>query len=303
MKKIKKGATLLEVVIALAIIAIMIIPLMSSLLTSVNANKMGEEVQDAKLISQQVIESLRLESNIKPGILNVAGMDLSLGAIQDDGTGKKYFPVTSTEMDGFTIEGKIIEEKTKQINNNNGANSYKDKKIGALLVVTADEVYYSNNTYKDKSIQEIIDQEKAIIGTNTGFEKVPRSGDQIEILFTNGAMGSAGNKFNIAINTSIKVNDTAFGVGIYVTEKNNFKFKFANQSNKTQDIYVFRNSSVSKEEGTLEGKIQETGLFNKFTNIIFDAENKSTGLYTAKLDVKRKEKVLEKTESQFYLKK
>ena len=303
MRRVKKGATLLEVVMALAIIAIMIIPLMNSLLTSVSANKKGEEVQDAKLISQQVVENLRLEDQIEAGIIRTGNMELTLGAEQIEGT-KKYYPVTSTEVGGFSVEGKIYEEATSKINDADSTKKYIDKQLGALIVLTEDSVYYSDASYKDKTIKEIFEAEKILAessATSKLKKRVATAGATIKIDFNNIASTSKGEKYDILMDNRSLSTSTSYGVGIYVTEENNFDFKFENNSNKAQDIYIFRDSDVTKDDGTLSGKIETIGLFNKYTNIILNSNDGKKGLYTAELDIKRKNKVLESTESQFYL--
>ena len=298
MKKIKKGVTLLEVVIALAIIAIMVMPLMSSLLTSVSTNKKSEDIQEAKLISQKVVERLRVEDEIKDGKILLGDMELAFEK-KLNSVGKNYFLVKSNEVKGFSLEGKIFEEDVQEMNNNTATETYKNQTLGMLVVVDSDGVYYSNNTYKDKSIEEIIGEEKNNL---TNFKKLEKNGAEINIQFKNATSTDNGNKFDIYINDSKKVDETEEGVGIYIIEKNNFQFNFLNESNKTQNIYVFKNSNLSKEDGALEGQVKEVGSFNKFTNIIFDSNNKSKGLYTFKFDVKRKNEVIESIESQFYLK-
>ncbi|GFZ32512.1 hypothetical protein CSC2_30380 [Clostridium zeae] len=57
--KKKKGMTLLEVIISIAIIGIMIVPIGNMILTSVKINKNGEDKQQAVYLSQQVLDGLK----------------------------------------------------------------------------------------------------------------------------------------------------------------------------------------------------------------------------------------------------
>ena len=212
MKKIKKGVTLLEVVIALAIIAIMVMPLMSSLLTSVSTNKKSEDIQEAKLISQKFVELLRVEDEIKDGKILLGDMELVLEK-KLNSVGKNYFLVKSNEVKGFSLEGKIFEEDVQEMNNNIATETYKNQTLGMLVVVDSNGVYYSNNTYKDKSIEEIVDEEKNNL---TKFEMLERNGTEINIQFKNATSTDNGNKFDIYINNSKKVDETEEGIGIYI---------------------------------------------------------------------------------------
>lgn len=297
MKKVKKGMTLLEVVISLAIIAIMIIPLMNSLLTAVRANKKGEEVQDAKLLGQQFIEKLRLEKDIKSGDISIGGATVTLGSLTAaTGSEPGYYDVTSTEVDGFTIEGKIYEDDVVKINDNEAGKNYLEKKLGALIVVSKDKIkYYSKGTSPDKSILEIYSDSSSIF-TDSGISTTT----PVELEFDES--GTVGAKvFTIKMNNQSIGVDTVGSLGIYVTEETDFKFNINNKATITQDVVIFRDSKLSEEEGTLSGKITQKGILNVYKNILFDVDKSKTGLYTANLEIKKDGEKIEEIESQFYL--
>ena len=297
MRRVKKGMTLLEVVISLAIIAIMIVPLMNSLLTAVRANKKGEEVQDAKLLGQQVIENLRLEDDIEAGnIIGINAATVTLGSFNvATGSEPGYFDVTSTEVDGFTIEGKVVEDDVVNINDNDSGKEYLNKKLGALLVVTKDKIEYYSRTGGDKSIKEIYSDSASLF-----LDRPSTATKDVELEFIdNGVVGSK--VYSIKLDGNNIATDTTGGLAIYVKEKSDFKFNIKNTSAITQDIVIFRDSSLSKDDGMLKGQITQTGILNMYTNIFFDVDKSKTGLYTAKLDIKKDNKTVEKIESQFYL--
>lgn len=66
-KKVKKGITLIEVLISLAILGILIVPLSSMVLTSVSINRMGKEKQQGTNVAQKVLEQIKIidEPNIE----------------------------------------------------------------------------------------------------------------------------------------------------------------------------------------------------------------------------------------------
>ena len=296
MRRVKKGMTLLEVVISLAIIAIMIVPLMNSLLTAVRANKKGEEVQDAKLLGQQIVEKLRLQEDIEAGNIEINAATVTLGSFNvATGSESGYFDVTSTEVDGFTIEGKVVEDDVVNINDNDSGKEYLNKKLGALLVVTKDKIEYYSRTGGDKSIKEIYSDSASLF-----LDRPSTATKDVELEFIdNGVVGSK--VYSIKLDGNNIATDTTGGLAIYVKEKSDFKFNIKNTSAITQDIVIFRDSSLSKDDGMLKGQITQTGILNMYTNILFDVDKSKTGLYTAKLDIKKDNKTVEKIESQFYL--
>ncbi|QAA31166.1 type IV pilus modification PilV family protein [Clostridium manihotivorum] len=61
----KKGFSLIEIIVSLAIVAIIMIPLSNVILTSVKTNKGGEDKQQAAYVAQQVLEGLRNSSSLE----------------------------------------------------------------------------------------------------------------------------------------------------------------------------------------------------------------------------------------------
>ncbi|MGL4761758.1 MAG: prepilin-type N-terminal cleavage/methylation domain-containing protein [Sarcina sp.] len=329
MKKVKKGMTLLEIVVALAIIAIMIIPLMNSLLTAVRANKKGEEVQDAKLLGQQVIENLRVQDIIKEGTIAQVGFNSELGSIEQESfeiklgnlieatdTSKGYFPVsTLTEVDGFTIEGKIYEEEVKGINADLEDNEYFNKPLAGLIVVKGEDVHYIKNLPKDEVIEGTsLGGTPNLVYKNTmkevfksskkeDFTKREDGNSKIKVEFVTIINESDGKKtYNIKLDDKEFVNDNSYALGIYIVEETTKTFELINNSDKIQDVLVFRDPSVSTKAGGLEtSRWTEISEFNKYTNIVVDAKSGSSGLYTAELEIKKDNETVERIESQFYL--
>ncbi|MGL4454007.1 MAG: type IV pilus modification PilV family protein [Sarcina sp.] len=328
MKKVKKGMTLLEVVISLAIIAIMIIPLMNSLLTAVRANKKGEEVQNAKLLGQQFIEKLRLQDDVKGGTIDVGGATVTLGSFTE-ATGSKpgYYEVTSTEVDGFTIEGRVYENKVKEINSALENNEYFNKPLAGLLVIKEVEEINSTNGNKEKKIRVYsksnfpetlaVQNEKKespivknslreLFVNNDGskFVKREKSGDiKIEFISTKNEINNQ-KVYGVKLDDGNFISNNGQALGIYIIDEPDIKFEFINSTDKTQDIVVFRDPKVSSKAGSLEGsKWSGESKFNKYTNIVVDSKDGKSGLYTADLEIKKKGEKIEKIESQFYLKK
>ena len=69
-KRKKKGATLLEIIISMTIIAILVIPISNLIMTSVMNNKRAKEKQNVKLLGQRISESIK-DADIELGASSV----------------------------------------------------------------------------------------------------------------------------------------------------------------------------------------------------------------------------------------
>ncbi|MGH4052610.1 MAG: type IV pilus modification PilV family protein [Clostridium sp.] len=67
----KKGTTLIEVLISMAIFSIVTIPLSMMIISSIVNNKKGENKQYAVSVAQQIIEKIRSNNTTKPGIVSI----------------------------------------------------------------------------------------------------------------------------------------------------------------------------------------------------------------------------------------
>lgn len=97
MNQKNKGFTLVEVLIAMTILAIIVVPLLRAFVTSANVNAKAEHLMNANNIAQNIIEELKAE-----GIEGVEEMGYELDASpkpEYDGTGKKcYIQVNDTAV-------------------------------------------------------------------------------------------------------------------------------------------------------------------------------------------------------------
>jgi len=67
----KKGTTLIEVLISVAIFSIVTIPLSMMVISSIVNNKKGENKQYAVSVAQQIIEQVRANNTTQPGIVTI----------------------------------------------------------------------------------------------------------------------------------------------------------------------------------------------------------------------------------------
>lgn len=320
MRRVKKGMTILEIVIALAIIGIMLIPLANGMLTSVRANKKAEDTQVGKLMGQQAVEKLKIEERIDDGVrIPFQDGELTIGTGIADATGKKTFPITSnSEINGFNIKGKIIEEEgviaindiaydtSTEINKEVGLYIELDKvfhgdreKIvlrwierGVNLEKLQDFVVYDGSLEKEVIFNKQTMDLKINI-KNTGevelksVDKITKAETLVESINE-----ITSNKLNGAVVIYAKNVSGANKVTIEVSNKNELKF---------EEVQVLRDTSVTESDWEAGLNVICKERVFKVDNIIYDVFNKKRGLYTVELDVIKKEKVVEKTKAQFYL--
>ncbi|MGL4761756.1 MAG: type II secretion system protein [Sarcina sp.] len=278
----KKGATLLEVVIALAIISIMMVPIMNSVLQSVKLNKKSEDLKGAKLIGQQVVEHLRNQEVIKEGQilrLNNNELEISSRSIQNE------FNVESLgEINGFNVEGVITRESEIQ------SSKYYDVEVGGFLIVDKNDIYYKEATSDYKTFTDFYTKKTSssnkVREINSDLEvKIHNN----EITFTEGS-----NKF-----WSSKMNNSSDSIALIIHDKSDHKITI-NNTGADINLYGFRSNKISSQEGFINEKVSYIGnKIKRVENILYDYEHRTKGLYSINLEVSKDEKVIESLEYQF----
>ncbi|MGL5767624.1 MAG: prepilin-type N-terminal cleavage/methylation domain-containing protein [Sarcina sp.] len=315
MKRVKKGMTLLEVVIALGIIGIMLLPLANGMLTSVRANKKAENTQTAKLLGQQVIEKLKIQDRIE----NNASINFHSQALEitNSGTDKIYNLSSTGEINGFEINGVIKESTTvTDVNDSNYGNPTLglNPKIGALLVITKnasnkiefqflegtlaqndienmiksnykltqtmiDDVANINVNISDRGIVTVVDRDKPAKELFKGTKKL----DGALTIYIE----------DVSFKSEINGSDTAIKPTVNIKVNNNGLTQL--------ELQVLRDIKLERENYEKGFSLDKDGSIKTFSNIIYDVNNKRIGLYTAKLDILKNGKVIETVEAEFYI--
>lgn len=144
--RVKKGFTLLEIIVALGIIGIMMIPLANSLISSVRYNKMGEIVQESKQISQEIVEKIRSLGDVKEATLEIGKNDDVVDIKSVVGSNNSKFTVKG-EVDDIKLDGTI--ERTV----NGGeiiyeSDRYLKEKVNVLFYAYSDSRVSADNKNK-----------------------------------------------------------------------------------------------------------------------------------------------------------
>lgn len=326
LKQKKKGFTLLEIVVALAVIGIMIVPLGGALLTSVKTNKMGEIKQESKLISQEIIEKIRSFGDIKDSMtFNVGKEQGDSISITKNSSNNKLYNVTGslTDSEGATmVKGKITKEG--EIEENYGSLKYINEEFDVFVLVKNSEIIVmSDSDFSigsneirniDKYMKEYEDNQS--IGrkdTNNNLKlDIKAKGNKEVVVF---------NKLNDTDNEDSKIIYTATSdikkIGIYVEEErangNLVDLHLNNQTSDKIQLYFFNNKlhDISHDEtndprtDSFKRDRYINGEFEIFDNITYykETERLNKGLYTITLEFRKKipngTTVTEKTQSEF----
>lgn len=265
-KNKEKGFTLIEVLISLAILAMVIVPMLSMVLGSVKTNKAGEDKEKALYVAQEYVEKFKNADSFS------VGADSDFKDVPDNPdfqykqtiTELDYkFPDknsnTRTTFSSIEYDGKIeidsdpnnILSTIKEKNTTSGEDdTIGDEKLPILIsdnkpydntleIIDGKNQYDSNDTHennkiyvklsnKDSNLQEISINKNASIDNKNGGQK---SG-YIIILFK--GQNQAGEEVpKIQIKAS---NYCEQSLTIYLAEENNKKvdYSFANDSGKVQ---------------------------------------------------------------------
>lgn len=318
LKQKKKGFTLLEIVVALAVMGIMIIPLGGALLTSVKTNKMGEIKQESKLVSQEIIEKIRSFGDIKDSMTFNVGKEQgdSISITKDSSNNKLYNVIGSlTDSEGATmVEGTITEQG--DLKEDFGSTKYLNEKFGLFIYIQNHKENNKISIYKSsgKTIDEYLKDTpietiencmelKIEVGDASSKEKLVVNGINMGSLvstdITRGNLGEIG----IYVEEPREVNDL---VSLHLNNKNTKK------DDKVQ-LYFFNNKlhDISHDEindprtDSFKRDRYINGEFEIFDNITYykETERLNKGLYTITLEFRKKipngTTVTEKTQSEF----
>ena len=213
--RVKKGFTLIEIVVSLAIIGIMMIPLANSLIMSVKANKMGEIAQESKNISQEIVEGLRSLGDVATGTLNIGSNNEAVVIEKVTGTEGKY--TVDGVVDDITLSG-TIEKTLKGGTIEYESDTYLEENVGIAFYAYKDESETDKNKNKiiysydlvDVPMKEHIKRIEDVLGGATNDKvKELKDGDKIHFDFIKPGECSHNNiKHTVLIDDNYKVTDT-----------------------------------------------------------------------------------------------
>ncbi|MGL5069104.1 MAG: type II secretion system protein [Sarcina sp.] len=317
MRRVKKGMTILEIVIGLAIIGIMLVPLANGLLTSVRANKKAEETQQAKLLGQQAVEKLKIENKIADGEkISFHNEELEINSISvPTGSNKKYSIKSTDEINGYKLNGIITEENVLSINEDSYENSGIKEKIGLYINLDINEdgkIVFRYMEAGTKTLEEFL-----VTDVSAGMKEFTIDDENLNLKIELVQLAEGTPIEEVKITSSCKkVNETISGrlngvILIYINdikvlnkadiELPSVNIEVLNNSGRLEEVQILRDISVEKERFEKGLKVDLSGNLNSYNNVIYDSTDSRKGLYTVELEVSKKDEEVESISSQFYL--
>ena len=238
-----KGFTLLELVISLALIAILIIPISNLVLGSVKINKAGEDKQQAGLKLQEVIENIKsVELPKDTGEAGKVEVGNGVYVIKNE---DKTFSISDSNDKDIKIEGTIEEVEDGEV----------EKGIGSKKVDGA--IYYHGNS-KEIGISSFAKEEKqirdAIESKSDEFKKVEDS--VLKITMENEKITVICDKGSISEDISCSHN--ALLICLDDKSKNKLNISIENKKDEKLTVYLYGKEGASKDDLILKefkGKI------------------------------------------------
>ncbi|GKU32019.1 hypothetical protein CFB3_41270 [Clostridium folliculivorans] len=293
MKNKKKGMTLLEVIISIAILGIIIVPMSNMILTSVKTNKRGEDKQQAVYLAQQVLEAFKNVSTFEDNngftaqsfSLNGNAYSLSVGStINTDPLTVRFSDLT---IGDYTLRVTLGRMQNANIYNNSATNN-----------ITADYKIIVSGHNDTRTIKLNNSTQSSISGTPNGifmYLKGTKSDDSpghnllikkndsdSNVLFN---LDSDTFNNNISLSFDDSYEDTnQFFINVYNNTTDNINI-YVNTPNGKNINYV-----VNNESGTISTYNVVTGdsaVFSKNYNARVEVIKDSATIYTVNSNISK----------------
>ena len=270
-----KGITLIEVIISVALLSILIIPVSAMVMTSLQINKKAEYKQKSAYIGQQILEELKVYSDIK--LRSDSSFQLLDGNFINKyiETDNKYDFIGDFTRDSYKVNVTLKKDSTFKYedSNNDGVNiinSDFDFKINLLN----DPLQAVNDNNVSLPINVSNQLVLKVNGTSSmGIELLDKG--QVTALLSDTKSNEVKRKILLYLDSSFKKQT--------ITE-----IEVENQRDDEIEIYVKRN-----QESTGKLNIKSTKGKVKIYNNILDVQNQNTGdLYNIEVTVRRGNDVL-----------
>lgn len=229
-----KGFTLLELVISLALIAILIIPISNLVLGSVKINKAGEDKQQAGLKLQEVIENIKsVELPKDTGEAGKVEVGNGVYVIKNE---DKTFSISDSNNKDIKIEGTI-----EEVEDGEGEKGIGSKKVdGAIYYDGASEkVRISSFAKEEKQIKDAIESKSdEFKNIEDSVLKIIMKSDKITVICDKGS-----------ISEDMPCNHNALLICLDDKSKNKLNISIENKdTEKKLTVYLYGKEGASKDD-------------------------------------------------------
>ncbi|GKX64843.1 type IV pilus modification PilV family protein [Inconstantimicrobium mannanitabidum] len=246
MSEKKKGFTLIELIISIALIGILLVPVSSMVLTTVRTNKRAEVKQKATLVGQKVLEQLRAVNIAKQGTsFNFTGITF------DNNVANNVFVLNN--VDSYKVTVTLNVKNTLE-----SANTEEVKYDGKYSIGVRNEqpTIISQNSSNPADVKEVPDNKIIIKVQKSGNDRIVdiNNGEINETVTTKDASGNPSSDpndkkdLNLALNFSkyILTNQSQYAANPVYVNVYNQDDKYVNLClQKTDNIIVNVNQYVN----------------------------------------------------------
>lgn len=289
-KRVKRGMTLVEVIISVTLLSILIIPLSTLVLSGFKNSKNGENKQKAVYVGQKVLEEIKAYDNIKLKEEDSGGdkyFELLDGdKVKKDGENDKYTAVFQRNIYGnpsepsgtkepvFNVELEIKKNDKFDYSNINSVDYTKAgyklkllKKEGANKLIDEDNPL-TEIIVNDDLVMDIKSDKLEIYNRNNSNTKItiPIKSGQKSIIFINQDESFAINNLNIEI-----INDLASAVDINLVTNSVTNVDSSGNKRTVNIISSKGNIMFSKIDTAKEAGVSD--MYN-YSVVVKDSKNK-----------------------------
>ncbi len=158
----KKGITLIEVIISVALIAILLIPLTNLVMTSIKKNKKAENKQEATNLGQKIVEELKAQDSIQLHDFNsttnkgkyttLDGFEMTVEKVSDPDPSVEKWKMEGKGNHGLTIEANFVKNNKVKYNNNKAeVDNLIDSKYAVVIDFTGSSIKWATTFDADKA--------------------------------------------------------------------------------------------------------------------------------------------------------
>ena len=173
----KKGITLIEVIISVALIAILLIPLTNLVMTSIKKNKSAENKQEATNLGQKVVEELKAQDSIqlhdfdsstnKGKYTTLDGFEMTVEKVSDPDPSVEKWKIEGKGDQGLTIEANFVKNNKVKYNNNKAeVNKLMDNEYAVVIDFTGSSIKWATTFGTDGNAEYKAENNISISGYN-----------------------------------------------------------------------------------------------------------------------------------------
>lgn len=256
----KKGMTLIEAIISVALLSVLIIPISGLVMTSINTNKRAEIKQEATYIGQKLLEEMKVYDEI---ILEVTKEFQLLNGQKITKVGESDNFVGKFIVDKYDVELSLNKDNQFVYDNNIVSNEINTNEMDVVVE------FVSNNTIKYNNVNYVISDKLTIRTPNNDTDELEVINGDGTVIFKVTKASERKNKILFVINNDFK---------------GDVNIDFHNERDEEVSIYVKKNSAVTGNLNinAFRGKIR---IYNNINN---EDKNKIGNLYNINVVVKNK---------------